>query len=401
MKKILLVSDSPYATTGLGKMSKSFLKMLPEFEWVVWGFLHPQHTIKNSTGVQTPIYNEADFPGKFKIYSPKSYTDNQFGLEFVPDLISKEKPDYLITSMDYSRVVPIIDQIKELQFVQDFKWINYYPADREDFLALEVDHFRFPDVNVCITKFGVDQIKKINPKLDIKQIYHPVDPADFPEVKKSKLTKFKHKTWPRAIDNEFLIGTVNRSFARKDSLRLITIFSEFLKRTEGTYAYVHGDRKTFEGADLGRLAFERGIPPGRLAFLPDEVREFDGVPGEVMNKIYRSFDLFVTVSTGEGFGFSTVEALMTETPIIAPYNTCFPELVQDFGYLIKPSEYAFHNNGTTNLWPIVNINEVAEKMIYVKDHYAQAKKKAKRGSEWVKKNLNLEVIAEQWREILK
>lgn len=399
MKKIVLVSDSPYATTGLGRMSKYFLRMLPEFEWSVWGFLHPDFNIRK--GKYFPSYEEKDFEAKFKILSPKSFMDDQYGFDLIPDFIESEKPDIVITSMDYHLTAGMIKRIKELQFTLGFKWVNYFPMDREDWKELELDAFSYPDVNVCITKFGVNKIKSYNPKVNIHQIYHPLDIAEFPEITKSERRDFRFQTWPSTKKDTFLIGSVNRSFARKDTARLVTAFTRFLKKDKDAFAYIHGSRHTVEGLDLGKLAFENGVPEKKLTFLPSSVSEVDGVPQSLLNKIYRSLDLFVTCSVGEGFGFTTAEAMLTETPIIAPHNTCFPELIQDFGYLIEPTEMAWNMPNSTTMWPVVNIDDVVNQMLHVKDNYEEAKEKARAGSKWVKENLNLNVIAEQWREILK
>lgn len=53
------------------------------------------------------------------------------------------------------------------------------------------------------------------------------------------------------------------------------------------------------------------------------------------------------------------------------------------------------------MWPVVNITQVKNQIKYVQDNYEEAKAKAKEGSKWVRENLNLDVIAEQWRQILK
>ena len=402
MKKILLISDSPYASTGLGRMSKYFLKMLPDYEWSIWGILHPDFNIRK--GNYLPYYDPKEFPDtKFKLLAPKSYTDEQYGFEFIQDFIKSEEPDFVITSMDMHLSFTLTQMIKDLQFTMDkkFKWINYFPMDREDFKRLEIDAFRFADVNVCITKFGVDKIHSYNPKVRIEQIYHPLDLAEFPEVDSEKLIEFRHKAWKNLADDAYQVGTVNRSFARKDTARLVRCFVEFLKKTKDTAVYIHGNARTIEGIDLVKMSMENEAPKNRMAYLPAHYSEVDGVNQETLNMIYRSFNQFVTVSTGEGFGFSTVEALACKVPIIAPYNTSFPELIGDNGYLVKPSEMTFLNNKSTTMWPIVNIDAVVERMLYVYEHPEEAKERAEGGYKWVKDNLNLEKIANQWREILK
>lgn len=398
MKKILLVSDSPYATTGLGRMSKYFLKMLPEFDWHIWGFFHPNFKVKH--GVWTADFNASDFKAKFNIMSPQTLTQDHYGLQYLPQYIEAVKPDILLTSMDYSRIAGIAKEIKQMQFVVPFKWVNYFPMDREDFKTIELDAYRFPDINVCITKFGVKKFKEINPKIHLEQIWHPVDKKDFPDMTIEQRKEFNKSVWPAFDENSYRIGTVNRSFSRKDTARLILAFTKFMLKNKDTNAYFHGSQKTVEGIDLAQLAAENGLEGNRMACLPKNILEPDALPDKFLNGVYKTMDMFVTVSTGEGFGFSTVEALLNEVPFIGPKHTSFPELVQDFGYLIEPDGMAFLGNGTTTMWPILNVDEVVDKMQHVKDHQEEAKAKAKAGSQWVKKNLNLATIAKQWRKIL-
>lgn len=399
-RKIILVSDSPYASTGLGRMSKYFLKMLPEFHWVIWGVNHPHYNVRNNKNYA--YFDEKDFEGEVTLYSPTMFTDDQYGFEYIPDLIKSEKPQFLLTSLDYDRILRVGDQIKGLQLTHQFKWVNYFPMDREDYKPGEVDSLRYPDINVCITKFGVKKIHSINPKVALEQIYHPVDADDFPLLSNKKRKENKKKIWPGLKPKTFITGSVSRSFARKDTARLVNIFSKFAKETKNTFHYIHGSRYTTEGIDLGQLALECGMPEKRLNFLPSSYQETNALTQEMLNAIYQTMDLYVTVSTGEGFGYSTVEALITQTPIIAPSNTSFPELVQDFGYLIDTEAYAYqYTKNGRSMWPVVNIDKVVKKMHYVRDNYTEAKEKAIRGSVWVKENLNLNVIADQWRKILK
>lgn len=400
MKKILLISDSPFATTGLGRMSKYFLKMFPDFEWVVWGFLHPEYNIRS--GAYIPYYDKKKYPN-LKLYTPKSYTDNQFGFEYIPTLIEQEKPDYVLTSFDFDKSASIASEIKKLQFTMDFKWINYFPVDREDFFPMEITAFRYPDINVCITKFGQNKIKSVNSSIKIEQIYHPIDASEFPVLDSDEISEFKTKFWKDIKKNTFIIGSVNRSFARKDTGRLVRVLSQYIKENQNLdlFAYLHGSRITAEGLDLAQVAYINGLPEKKMAFLPSTISEVDGIPNEILNKIYQSLDLFITISTGEGFGYSTVEALLTGTPIIAPANTSFPELVQDFGCLIEPSEFTYLNlKGNTAMWPVVNMDDVYSSISEVINNYKLYKEKALAGQKWVKENLSLDIISSQWRKIL-
>lgn len=399
MKKILLVSDSPYATSGLARISRSLIEMLPEFEWVVWGMLHPDFNVRK--GMQFPYYDPADFKAKFRILTPKSYTDDQFGFELVPGLIEAEKPDFLITTVDFDRFLKVLEPIKKLQFTLDFKWINYFPMDRVDYFDEEVEWFRFPDVNVCYSEYGRDRLHQINPKLDIKAIRCAINVDEFPTIPQEEIDQFRAGTWKGVNQDTFLVGSVNRSFARKDTARLVRAFANFLNETPNSYAYIHGSSMTFEKVDLAQLAYQLKTPPGRLAFMPKGFTELQGVSQQVLNKLYQSMNLFVTVSCGEGFGYTAAEALLAGVPVIAPNHTTFPEVVGGFGYLVEPSEMAYQYNGSTVMWPVVNVDDVVKTMKKVKKNYPEAKERALAGQKWAREHLNYTTIGNQWREILK
>lgn len=402
-KKILLISDSPYATTGLGRMARYFITMFPEFEWVFWGVNHPSHETTHTR--VSPVYNPEDFNSNFKIISPSRFQDPNdptYSFSALEPVIKQEKPDYIITSIDYNRIAGHFELLLRLKMMLGFKWVNYFPVDREFFFHHELPGLKYPDINVCISKFGVKKIHKFDKKLDIKQIYHPVDRKEFPFIDNAEKKEFREKFYKGAVNEDtFLVGTVNRNFARKDPVRTLWSFIQFNKKYDNSMMYFHGNRVTYEGHDLAQVARQLEIKDKKLIFPPEGFFEVNGVNQQILNQIYRTFDLFVTSSMGEGFGFSTVEALLCEIPIIAPDNTSFPELIQDFGYLIPVKDWTFLYNNYDLPWPIVDKEKFVKKMKYVKENYSEAKEKAKAGKKWVEKNLSLNTIKEQWAQILK
>jgi glycosyltransferase involved in cell wall biosynthesis len=402
-KKILLISDSPYATSGLGRMAKYFTEMLPEFHWIHWGVNHPNHNIKGSR--VTPVYDESDLNGDFQIVSPLRFPsqDKIYSFDYLAAVIKSEKPTFIISSLDFNRILPHYPEIKNMQMVLGFKWINYFPMDREFYHAGEADMFKYPDINVCITKYGVDKLAELNPKLNIEQIWHPVDAKDFPPVDQAEIDEFKQSFFLGSFQPEdFVVGTVNRSFGRKDPVRTLMAFKELQDAQDNVKMYFHGSAKLYEGGNLARLGQMLGVDvENNLKFPPMQFEELRGLKQERLNKLYRTFDMFVTSSMGEGFGFTTVEALLCELPIAAPNNTSFPELVQDFGYLADMQEFVYYYGLYDVPWRVVNTAMMVHNMRYIYENYDEAKAKAVKGRKWVEKNLNLDVIADQWRAILK
>lgn len=403
--KIVLLCDSPFATTGLGRVTKYFLKMLPEFDWKIWGINHPTHIV--STNGSRAVYDKSAFNADFEVVSPKFLDANAkdfYKFHLFLEYIRQEEPDFVITSIDYDRLLEHADELNKLKIENGFRWIAYVPFDRQNFNRREVDAFNYPDEVVAITKFGKELLKKNGLRREVHQIWHAIDPKEFPTLKKKEIAEFKDMFFSniKDIHSKFVLGTVNRNFARKDPKRLLKALS-LLESGDNSILYMHGSPVTYEGDDLRQTSDYYGLT-GRVMFPQAQNgsnwNEVAGLPNEVLNKIYRSFDVFVTASSGEGFGYTTAEALLTETPIIAPRNTSFPELINENGYLVDMIEEAFYYGNYQEPWGIADTKQIAEMIEHVQNNPEEAAQKARAGREWVLKNLDLPVIAEQWREIL-
>lgn len=397
MSKVLLVSDSPYATTGLGRMSRYFIRMFPEHEWFVWGAHHNHFEVQKGKWITR--FDQSDFEADFQVFSPFTLgTNDHFAYQYLGKFIEQVKPDVLLTSADFDRILPAMQDIKNLQFAMDFKWINYFPADREDIKEGEADAFRFPDENVCITKFGLEKHAHIAEKIGMKQIYHPIDIEDFPELDKLEA---REKAFPSLSNIEIMFGAVGRSFSRKDSARLTVAASRHLAKYNGDFFHIHGSHTMSDTrVDLRQIAKFNGCPPNTISFLPEQVSEVDAISQEAMNRVYASFDVYVSASLGEGFGYPTVEAMMHELPMILPNNTSFPELAGKFAYLIDPSGDSFAVPGNSSYWPHMSTEDMVEKFGWVRNNLDKAQEKARGARQWVINNLSLDVIKEQWRPIL-
>ena len=161
---------------------------------------------------------------------------------------------------------------------------------------------------------------------------------------------------------------------------------------------------TNEKQDLRLIAHMLGLRGEDVVFTPQGYTEIAGVSNSELNEIYNCIDIFVTASMGEGFGFTTVEALLTGTPIVAPSNTSFPELINDNGYLVPIDlidSFEF-NYGLYDIpWQRVKTTDLAKGLLEVYNNLDLYKNKAIKGREWVIDNLNFEKIKKQWSEIIK
>ena len=123
---------------------------------------------------------------------------------------------------------------------------------------------------------------------------------------------FPAKTWPHK-NHETLL----RAFARLHAHRQAPLL-----------VLTGGEDQTEE--QVRRLIFELG--------LSSAVRRTGRVPAEHVDALYRGAAALTFPSRYEGFGLPVLEAMSRGCPIIAAAATALPEVVDDAGLLVSPSD---------------------------------------------------------------
>ena len=104
------------------------------------------------------------------------------------------------------------------------------------------------------------------------------------------------------------------------------------------------------------------------------------------------FRTIVSTTLGEGWGLSWSEAMATKTPVIMPKNTALVEAIsEDRGYLVDsgtdPSLFTVLPHDNEVIRPLVDVNDLTEKMLAVRNDYDAAMAKAEAAYEWVTNDL--------------
>lgn len=395
-KTLLIYSDSPLATTGLGKLTRHMIEMFSDrFDITVFGINHPDFLIQGSK--VTPIHDSEKF--KCKLITPMpngGLGHNEFAM-----FLQNNTFDLILTSHDWNSIAPMMDVIMQQKLTKGTKWITYIPVDRKHFFKQEADMLSALDYIVAESNFGLDKIVSHAPYLDkkMKRIWHPIDINDFPIPDKKELRDFK-KQYFKKIDpyKHFIIGWVDRNIFRKDPHRMVTSFGKFRQEMSDARLYMHCTQQSVEGYDLAFSFRTYDIDPD-MAELPALQLETRGIKKEFMNLMYRAIKVKVSTSQGEGFGYTNVEALAAGIPVIAPNNTTFPELIGENGYLVDcDDEYLLYG---VNSVPrdVINTTKLVDSLKHVYNNYDEAKEKAQNGRIWVKNNLNLHEIKKQWNNV--
>lgn len=317
-KKVVWMSDVPFANSGMGIQSKYAVVQLLEagyevvyYAWYV-GRAGESTDYKISPKFNIPVF----FLGKGK-----------FGdAALIQSLLEMHQPDVFITYGDMHMVNEVTKIASQWQTI----WAHWWPVDCEDFdpkinkIAQAIPYL------ITTTQFGARIINKITGQTP-PIIGHVVQ---FEEIDKHYKKTIRSKFGLKQEDVVF--GCVARNFWRKNLSVLIRSFAEASRQNEKIRLVIHTDSAIAQngGCDISLLVNELGIS-GKV-FLSN-----NSVTAEDMAKLYDLMDYHVLTSFGEGFGVPVIESMARGIPNIVPNNTTLPELVRDTGYIVP---LAVHGN---------------------------------------------------------
>lgn len=374
--KVLAYCDSPTCATGFGTVSRNIFEALYKTGRYsidvlginYWGDPHGYPYRIWPTGTN----GERDPYGRKKVcsmiprmeYDILFFLQDTFILEFLPELIPHLKENH-----------------------DAFKSICYFPVDgipKEQWIK----NVNVVDYLVAYSEFGKRQAREVCPsfKGDIDIISHGANVTDYFPMKKEEVMEFRRKYFGRHY-NKFIITNLNRNQQRKDIPRTIHAFSEFRKHVPDSILYLHMAQKD-QGWNLPEVCRSYGLSTVEDVVFPENFGPNQGYPIQIVNMIYNASDVVVSTTLGEGFGLSWVEAMAAKTPVIMPNNTAMTEYItEDKGYLVnsgtKPSLFTVIPNDNEVIRPLVDTDDLVNKLLYVYNNRDDAKKKATTANAWV------------------
>jgi glycosyltransferase involved in cell wall biosynthesis len=281
--------------------------------------------------------------GTYVISAIKSASKkDDFGrLGFMKILKDSNEYDGIFIIQDLGVICPIIQILKSIKEEKqrnnqkNFKSIFYFPVDCKLVDKL-TEGLEFFDCLVTYTDYGRNEVLRFKPELKtkVKVIPHGNNPKDFYPIPKDEIKSFREEYFGENA-NKFIIGNVNRNQPRKDLPTTIFAFIEAKSRWKEEckgaepFLYLHCHPKDPMGWDLRGLFLQTDLVEGKDYQLLDTETANVGASVETLNKIYNSFDVFVTTTLGEGWGLSLTEAMATKTPIICPNTTSFIEIIDN------------------------------------------------------------------------
>jgi len=386
--KVLGYCDSPTCATGFATVSRNIFEGLyrtGRFDIEILGI--------NYWG------DPHDFP--YRIWP--TGTNNQkdpYGRQKVLNMIPLMDFDLLFFLQDsfILNFVPMLLEYLKNNRTKPFRSICYYPVDSiiKDEWAANIKNV---DYLVAYSEFGKQEtLKRID--RDILVIPHGVNTREFHPLPKEEVMNFR-KQYFGPLADKFIITNVNRNQQRKDIPRTIAVLEEFRKYVPDSLLYCHMAIKD-QGWDLAEVCKTFGFDTSKDVIFPKNFGPNQGYPREVLNLIYNASDVVISTTHGEGMGLAWLESLATKTPILMPNNTVMPEFItEDIGWLAKsgsnPSLWTTIQFDNEVRRPMVDVEDMVEKLLEIYNNPEEAKRRAENGYKWVTTKMDWQKhIVPQW-----
>jgi glycosyltransferase involved in cell wall biosynthesis len=300
--RILILSNAPHVPSGYGVQTALLAPALRDIG-------HDVHILA--------FYGIRDTTSKFDGITVWPGSRHPFCQDVMVPLADAIEADVVIANTDAWVVEPDRFNGSSVEFVP------WFPVDSEPIspeVARVVKRSRFP---VAVSEFGADQAAQAGVK-DCRVAKYLVDadaysPGDRAEARKGI----------GVPDDAFVVGMVamNKVAAGHDRKRFweqIGAFAQFHRKHPEAILYLHTHLQVPEGVPLESMLAAWGVPMEAVRATPT----FDlwaGMPTHFLADIYRSFDVLLGCSGGEGAGVPLLEAAACGVPSVFGEWTAMPE----------------------------------------------------------------------------
>ena len=386
---VLAYCDSPTCATGFGTVSRNIFEGLYKTGRYnidilginFWGDPHsfPYRIWPVGTNQDKDPYGRKKICGMVPQmeYDILFFLQDTFILDFLPELIPHLKTNG-----------------------KKFKSICYFPIDgvpKEQWIK----NISVVDYPIAYSEFGKKEAEKIYadcPELDV--IPHGVNIDEYKLLPEDEVKSFRVRYFGSQAE-KFIFTNLNRNQQRKDIPRTIKAFVEFRKHVKDSILYLHMAQND-QGWDLPEVCRTYNLDISKDVIFPENFGPNQGYPRQVVNMLYNCSDCIISTTLGEGWGLSWIEAMATKTPVIMPANTALVECITDErGYLTKSgaenSHFTILPHDNEIIRPLVDVDDMVDKMLQVYNNYDAAMVKAEAAYEWVRDELNWQgKISERW-----
>jgi glycosyltransferase involved in cell wall biosynthesis len=409
--RVLVWADSPTVATGFAQVSRNIARVLHEtgkydFDWVAVNF-------------DGSYYDREKFP--YKLYPALNalkigpgYRD-LYGRQQFLDMLQSGKYDLVFVLGDTFIVATIGPEIEKIRSAlppeKKFRWIFYFPIDATPSKRWIEESVLLADYPVAYTEYGYreclrafqgldpeDQKKYDLLKSKMTIIYHGVNLQEFCPLSWSEEERIQKRKFYFGEKHyrKFIFMNLNRNQPRKDMFRSMLACKMLLERRRrkgknDAHFYFHCAYDDPAGINLLEVSKQLGLRPGIDWSFPNP-KMFTVTYGfeiKTLNEIYNCVDCVFSTTLGEGFGLSIPEAMATKRPVIVPNNTSMPEITGhgERGILVKsgasPNDYVVLPNDNNRIRPLIDVNDLVDKMEWVMEHPKEVAQMVERAYDWI------------------
>lgn len=299
--KILILSDHAMSPSGVGVQTKLLIEGLLKKN--KYTFLQLGAAIRHDDLKSLKVKED------FFIKPINGFGDPNL----IRSILLNEKPDALILFTDARFFEYIFKMEDEIHQVCPILWWHVW--DNKPYPKFNEWIYNSVDTINCHSYLTYKLLKENLDKKSVNYIPHSYPVTDFYKIEKNNLCKEKIKILGEKNKDSFVCLWVNRNCKRKrpaDVVRSWSIFINSLsdKEKNNCILLMHTNPNDKAGVNLFAVIEELNMKNNVL--ISSSLLE-----KEVLNILYNISDCTINISFNEGFGLTTLESMMTGTPIIA------------------------------------------------------------------------------------
>jgi glycosyltransferase involved in cell wall biosynthesis len=392
-KKILLLSDHPLSTSGVGTQAR----------WLIHGLVDTgRYTFRCLGAALKHSSYETSQSGPDIIIKP---IDGFGDVTLMRQLVAMERPDAVMLFTD-PRFFPHIwfaeDEIHQVcPIVYWHLWDNGPAPIFNDYV------YESCDLVNCINYPTYEMAK---PRFPTKTNYvpHAVPPDLFKPLSAIQVDPFKRRLLGQDRMDHFTVLYVSRNAKRKMTPDILLAFKLFLDDLQKKHGHkkativMHADPLDPEGAPLHAVIDMLGIG-SNVVFSNDRV-DFNQ-----MALLYNSCDVLVNRSSAEGFGLPVLEMKMCGKPVIALKTGGLTRQVEchetgeQFGVALEPEvKSLIGNHQVPFIYDDLVSNETVSKAYMTMYEMGHEKRVeiGRRARDHAIKNYSIDYMIETWDKTL-
>ena len=315
-RTIMLLSDDLRMSSGVGTMSREIvLGTLQHYNWVQIGgaIKHPEagkivdmtESVREETGVED---------AELMIYPTSGY-GNQ---EMVRDLIVRHQVDALLIYTDPRFWGWLFQMEHEIRQHVPIYYYNIW--DDLPFPMYNRNFYDSVDLLMNISKQTVNIVKNVRTEYEdwqVTYVPHGCNTESFYPITSLHDEWEELKSFRAGLadkDIEFIVLYNSRNIRRKMPGDVVLAFKTFCdmlpkEKAEKCALLMHTQPRDENGTDLPELV--KAVAPEAKVYFSDQKLD-----NKHMNFLYNMADVTINIASNEGWGLSTTESLLTETPII-------------------------------------------------------------------------------------